>query len=85
MKIVVCIKTNTGTAVDDADASRRAGGLSPSALGPDDAHAVEEALRIAAHYESGEVVVVAVAPPRRSARCAKHWRWARTGPGRRLR
>jgi electron transfer flavoprotein beta subunit len=61
MKIVVCVKTATGAAVDSEDAFQRGGRVGPAVLTSSDAHAVEEALRIV-ERDGGEVVVVAIAP-----------------------
>lgn len=61
MKVVVCVKTATGAAIDAEDAFQRGGRVGPAVLGPSDAHAVEEALKIV-EPAGGEVVVVAVAP-----------------------
>lgn len=62
MKVVVCVKTATGAAVNAEDAFQRDGRVGPSALGPWDGHAVEEALRIVEQAGKGEVIVIAVAP-----------------------
>lgn len=62
MKIVVCVKTATGAAVNATDAFRRAGRVGPAVLGPADAHAVEAALQLVERHGPGEIVIAAVAP-----------------------
>lgn len=62
MKIVVCVKTTTGAALNAEDAFQRGGRVGPSLLGPFDKHAVEEAIRIVECIGGGEIVVIAVAP-----------------------
>lgn len=68
MKIVVCVNTTTGGAVNDEDAAIRAGSTPISALRDADTHAVEQALRIAERAAAGdaaatvEIVVVSMAP-----------------------
>jgi electron transfer flavoprotein beta subunit len=62
MKIVVCVKTATGAAVNATDAFQRAGRVGPAVLGPADAHAVEAALQLVERQGKGEIVIAAVAP-----------------------
>jgi electron transfer flavoprotein beta subunit len=61
MKVVVCVKTATGAAVSAEDGFQRGGRVGAAVLGPSDAHAVEEALRIVERV-GGEIVVVGIAP-----------------------
>lgn len=61
MKVVVCVKTATGAAVNEQDAFQRAGRVGPSLLAPFDSCAVEEALAVVERAGEGEVVVVAIA------------------------
>lgn len=60
MKIVVCIKTPSGGAVDAQDAFTRAARTLASVLPPFDCHAVEEALRLREKGIAKEIVVVSV-------------------------
>jgi electron transfer flavoprotein beta subunit len=62
MKILVCIKTVTGAAVNAEDAFQRGGRVGPSVLGPSDAHAVEAALQLVEQAGQGDVVIAALAP-----------------------
>jgi electron transfer flavoprotein beta subunit len=61
MKIVACIKTATGGAIDNDEAFNRAGRIGPGVLGQLDGRAVEMALKLR-KQTGGEVLVAAVAP-----------------------
>jgi electron transfer flavoprotein beta subunit len=61
MRIVVCLKTPSGAAVDKDDAFIRAGRCGPGQLPSFDKNALEEALRIKERLGTGEVVAATVA------------------------
>ncbi len=62
MKVVVLIKTATGGAVDAEDAFTRAARTAPGVIGPADAHALEEAIRLRENGLAHEAVCIALAP-----------------------
>jgi electron transfer flavoprotein beta subunit len=62
VKIVVCVKLQTGAAVDKDDAFLRVGRTLSATLPPFDAHAVEEALRIRERGGVTEIVAVGISP-----------------------